>query len=54
MSKVVQLPIETLNKALNVLSGLPYSQVADVIQEVQAMVKIVDEPTETVTETSET
>lgn len=43
-----KLPVETINKVLNFLATLPYSQVADLIAEVQtsAVVQPVEEETE--------
>jgi len=35
MAEVAKLPLETMNEVLNVLGGLPYAQVADIIAKVR-------------------
>ncbi len=37
--EMITIPVETLNKVLNVLASLPYTQVAEVIAEVQQNAK---------------
>ena len=38
-AEMLTIPVETLNKVLNVLASLPYTQVAEVIAEVQQNAK---------------
>jgi hypothetical protein len=45
----VKLPVETVNKVLNFLASMPYSQVSELINEVQRNAEII-EPTQTVEE----
>lgn len=35
MAEVAKLPLETMNEVLNVLGGLPYAQVAEIIAKVR-------------------
>lgn len=39
----VKLPVETVNKILNFMATLAYSQVADLIAEVQTQVVLLDD-----------
>ena len=43
MAEVAKLPLDTMNKVLNVLGGMPYGQVAELIQEVRQNTQIVVE-----------
>lgn len=44
MAQVAKLPLDTMNKVLNVLGNMPYGQVADLIQEVRQNTQVIDEP----------
>lgn len=46
MAEVAKLPLDTMNKVLNVLGGMPYGQVAELIQEVRQNTQIVVEDDE--------
>ena len=43
MAQVAKLPLDTMNKVLNVLGNMPYAQVADLIQEVRQQTEVVEE-----------
>jgi len=43
MAQVAKLPLDTMNKVLNVLGNMPYAQVADLIQEVRQQTDVVEE-----------
>lgn len=47
MAEVAKVPLETMNKILNVLGGMPYGQVAELIQEVRSNTQVVTEEDET-------
>ena len=47
MAEVAKVPIDIMNKILNVLGGMPYSQVAELIQEVRQNTQVVVEEDET-------
>lgn len=53
MSQMIKLPTDTMNRVLQVLAALPYSQVAEVIQEVQSNVSIIAEQQSIDTDTTE-
>ncbi len=50
MAEVAKLPLDTMNKVLNLLGSMPYGQVAEIIQEVRASAQIVNEGDEVVEE----
>jgi hypothetical protein len=43
MAEVAKLPLETMNKVLNLLGTLPYGQVAEIIQEVRQNAQVTNE-----------
>lgn len=53
MTQVAILPVETVNRMLNYMASQPYSQVADIIAEVQSKVKLQDIPEAKSTKTEE-
>lgn len=44
MATVAKLPLDTMNKVLNVLGNMPYAQVAELIAEVRQSTQVVEEP----------
>lgn len=48
MAQVAKVPLDTMNKVLNVLGSMPYSQVVDLITEVRSTTTVeeVAEPEE--------
>lgn len=44
MSQFAKLPLDTMNKVLNVLGNMPYAQVAELIQEVRSSTQVTEEP----------
>jgi len=53
MAEVAKLPLETMNKVLNLLGGMPYGQVAELIQEIRANAQILNEGDEVEEATAE-
>ena len=47
MAQVAKIPLDTMNKVLNVLGNMPYAQVADLIMEVRQTTIVDEEPDET-------